>query len=66
MSRRHKRAAKRIADLECMLQKAATHIESAADVIESLDGDDVDGECEAERVFAGSLRQIATTPWCYV
>lgn len=61
MSRRHKRAHARIELLEGLLLEAANHIDSAADVIEDLDGD-IDGECRDERRFARKLRKAAHGP----
>ena len=58
MSARHKRAKKRIKLLETYLAKAASHIESAADVIEE-EGVDYDGEAGEERAFAYNLRARA-------
>ena len=51
--------AARIQTLEDALKKAANHIDSAAEVINDLDGD-IDGECEDARAFAKSLRELCS------
>lgn len=60
MSARHKRAHKRIQQLEELLDRAADYIDSAADVIEDLDGGDLDGENADAHQFADKIRKAAT------